>query len=75
MVINRNSREWSDAFLYGVKAGVRTTAQTAAGLVAVVTVVQVSDIKGAGLNLAVAGVASLLAGLAAFLQNFAEQLA
>ena len=62
------------ALIYAATAGIRTAAQTAAGMLGALTVFEVGDITGIEQALIVAGVAALLSGLAAFLQNFAEML-
>ena len=64
-----------DAALYALQAGIRTAAQTAAGLLASVTILDVADLMGSGHSLLVVAAASLLSGVVAFLQNFAEMAA
>ena len=63
-----------NALIFGATAGIRTAAQTAAGMLGALTVFNLSDINGIEEALVVAGVAAVLSGVAAFLQNFAEQL-
>lgn len=63
-----------DAAIYAATAGIRTAAQTAAGMLGALTVFNLSDINGIEEALMVAGIAAVLSGVAAFLQNFAEML-
>lgn len=63
-----------DAAIYAATAGIRTAAQTAAGMLGALVVFDVGDLAGMNEALIVAGIAAVLSGVAAFLQNFAEML-
>ena len=65
---------YAKAATYALSAGIRTAAQTAAGLMATISIVDTSQLGSVASALVVVGVGSILSGIAAFLMNFAEML-
>jgi hypothetical protein len=67
---------YAKAFRIGLRRGIRTFTQTAGGSLAGVGVVsvRVHDLRALLLLLAAGGLTALVAGVAAFCQNFAEAL-
>lgn len=63
-----------NAAIKALKPAVRTAAQTAGGLLGSITILNMTDIAPMGSVVIVAGAASLLAGVVAWLMNFAEAL-
>lgn len=64
------------ALLIGLRAGIRTFAQNMVGALGALTVVSLSqaDMAALGATAALGTLASAIGALAAFFQNFAEQL-
>lgn len=62
----------NNAAKIGFRAGIRTVAQTASGLLGGVVIVDLSGLGSVGEAILIAAASSLIAGLVAFLQNFAE---
>lgn len=63
-----------DALIFALSAGIRTAAQTAAGLLGAVSFLDIGEFPTLANTLTVIIVGSLLSGAAAFLMNFSEQI-